>query len=130
MNSGSERSIPSLMSDAFAQLSRLISSEFELAKAEVADKLGQAGRGAAMIGAGAIMMLPGLVMLLFAAAAGLIRAGLTEPVAYLLTAVGTLAVAGGLIAAGVSRLSGDAFKPKMTIDQLQRDKTALKDMVR
>jgi hypothetical protein len=39
-------------------------------------------------------------------------------------------IAAVLIAIGVNRLSGDAMRPSMTIDQLQRDKVAAKEMMR
>ena len=75
-------------------------------------------------------MLPAIVMLLFAVAAGLIHAGLSVPVAYLLTGFGTAAIAGSLVAVGAKKLSGDALKPKIMIEQLQRDKAAAQEMVR
>jgi Putative Actinobacterial Holin-X, holin superfamily III len=130
MNSGTERSIPTLLSDILAQLAKLISNEFDLAKAEMSEKAGQVGRGVAMIGAGAIIMIPALVMLLFAAAAGLMHMGFSDPVAYLLTGIAAAIVAGGLVAIGINRMSGEALKPKMTIEQLQHDKAAAKEMVR
>jgi hypothetical protein len=40
------------------------------------------------------------------------------------------AISGALIATGLSRLSGDALKPSVTLDQVQRDKVAVKEMVR
>lgn len=130
MNSGTERSIPTLLSDVLAQLAKLISNEFDLAKAELSDKAGQVGRGVAMIGAGAIIMIPAIIMLLFAAAAGLMHAGFSDPVAYLLTGIAAVIVAAGLVAIGINRMSGEALKPKMTIEQLQHDKAAAKEMVR
>ena len=68
--------------------------------------------------------------LLFAVAAALIRAGLSEPVSYLITGVGAALVSAALIATGLKRLSGDALKPSVTLDQVQRDKIAVKEMVR
>jgi Putative Actinobacterial Holin-X, holin superfamily III len=130
MSSPSNRSIPDLVSDAFAQLAKLVGNEFDLARAELADKAAQVGRAAALIGAGAIILMPALVLLLFAVAAALIRSGLSEPVSYLITGVGAAAVSGALIATGLSRLSGDALKPSVTLDQVQRDKVAVKEMVR
>lgn len=130
MNSEAERSIPTLVSDVFGQLAKLISNEFDLAKAELSDKAGQVARASAMIGVGALLMLPAIVMLLFAVAAGLIHAGLSVPVAYLLTGFGTAAIAGSLVAVGAKKLSGDALKPKIMIEQLQRDKAAAQEMVR
>jgi hypothetical protein len=35
----------------------------------------------------------------------------------------------GFIVTGLSRLSGDALKPSVTLDQMQRDKAAAKEMV-
>jgi hypothetical protein len=130
MNSPGERSIAELFSDAFAQLAKLIGNEFDLAKAELSDKAGQMGRGIAMIGAGAIIMIAALVVLLLSAASALMHAGLSEPMAYLLAGAAAVAVAGALIAVGVNRMSADALKPAMTIEQLQRDKAAAKEMVR
>ena len=130
MNSQGNRSIPELFSDAVAQLAKLIGNEFELARAELSEKASQGGRAAAMIGAGAVILVPALVLLLFAASAALIRSGLSEPVAYLLTGAGAALVSAFLTATGLSRLSGDALKPSITLDQVQRDKVAAKEMVR
>jgi len=130
MSLQNNRSIPDLVSDAFGQLAKLVGNEFDLARAELADKANQVGRAAALIGAGAIILIPALVLLLFAVAAALIRSGLSEPVSYLITGVGAALVSAGLIATGLNRLSGDALKPSMTLDQVQRDKVAVKEMVR
>jgi hypothetical protein len=130
MNSPTSRSIPELFSDAVGQLAKLIGNEFDLARAELSEKASQAGKAAAMIGAGAVVLMPALVLLLFAVSAGLIRGGFSEPVAYLLTGGGAALVSVALMAAGLSRLSGDALKPSVTLDQVQRDKIAAKEMVR
>jgi Putative Actinobacterial Holin-X, holin superfamily III len=124
-----DRSIPELFGDAVGQLAKLVGNEFALARAELAEKMAQAGRAAAMIGAGAVMMIPALVLLLFAAATALIRSGMSDPVAYLITGGGAAVVSAILIAVGLQRLSGDALKPSMTLEQVQRDKLAAKEMV-
>ena len=130
MASASNRSIPDLLGDAVNQLAKLIGNEFELARAELANKAAQVARASALIGAGAVLMIPALVVLLFAIAAALMHAGISDPVAYLLTAIGAMAISGILIWVGISRLSGDALTPKVTIEQLERDKMAAKEMVR
>ena len=130
MNTQNSRSIPELFSDAVGQLAKLIGNEFELARTELSERANQVGRAAAMIGAGAVILMPALVLLLFAVSAALIRGGLSEPVAYLLTGAGAALVSAALIAMGLSRLSGDALKPSMTLEQVQRDKLAAKEMVR
>ena len=129
MTSQTDRSIPELFGDAVSQLAKLVGNEFALARAELSEKMAQAGRAAAMIGAGAAIMIPALVLLLFAAAAALIRSGLSDPVAYLIAGGGAAVVAGALIAVGLERLSGDALKPSVTLEQVQRDKLAAKEMV-
>jgi hypothetical protein len=50
--------------------------------------------------------------------------------AYLLTGGGAALVSIALIATGLNRLSGDALKPSVTLDQVQRDKIAAKEIVR
>jgi len=130
MASRTDRSIPELFSDAVGQLAKLIGNEFALARAELSEKAGQAGRAAAMIGAGAVIMVPALVLLLFAAAAGLIRGGFSDPIAYLIAGGGAAIVSIALIVVGINRLSGDAMKPTATIEEVQRDKAAAREMVR
>ena len=49
--------------------------------------------------------------------------------AYLIVGMGAALLSAGLIAVGMSRLSGGALKPKVTLDQIQRDKVAAKEMV-
>jgi hypothetical protein len=130
MTSRTDRSIPELFSDAVGQLAKLIGNEFALARAELSEKAGQAGRAAAMMGAGAVIMIPALVMLLFAAAAALMHAGVSDPVAYLIVGLAAAIVSVALVAIGINRLSGDALKPTATIEEIERDKAAAREMVR
>jgi hypothetical protein len=130
MTSPTERSIPELFGDAISQLAKLVGNEFALARAEMSEKAGQAGRAAAMIGAGAVVMIPALVLLLFAIASALIKSGLSDPVAYLCAGGGAAILACILIAVGLNRLSGDAMKPSITLQQVEKDKRAAKELVR
>ena len=106
MNSPSSRAIPELFSDAVGQLAKLFGNEFDLARAELSEKAGQAGKAAGMIGAGAVILIPALVVLLFAASAALIGGGISEPVAYFLVGLGAALLSAVLVAIGISRLSG------------------------
>jgi len=81
MANRTDRAIPELLSDVLGQLAKLIGNEFDLAKAELSDKASQVGRSVMMIGAGAVFMIPALVLLLMAAAAALMHAGYSDPVA-------------------------------------------------
>jgi hypothetical protein len=129
MSSPNSRSIPELFSDAVGQLAKLVGNEFELARAELSEKASRVGGAAATIGAGAVLLMPALVLLLFAVSAALIRSEFSEPVAYLLTGAGAAVVSGALIGIGMSRLSGNALKPSVALDQVQRDKVAAKEMM-
>ena len=113
-----------------AQLAKLVGNEFALARAEMAEKAGQVGRAAAMIGAGAVVMIPALVVLLFAAATALIRSGLSDPLAYFCAGGGAAIISGILITVGLNRLSAHAMKPSITLQQVEKDKIAAKEMVR
>ncbi len=130
MNLPGNRSTPELFSDAMGQLAKLIGNEFDLARAELSEKASQAGRAAGLIGAGAVFIIPALVLLLLAVSAMLISSGFSAAVAYLMTGAGAALVSGASIATGLSRLSGDALKPSMTLEQVERDKIAAKEMVR
>jgi hypothetical protein len=129
MTSRTDRTIPELLSDVLAQLAKLIGNEFDLAKTELSTKAGQVGRGVMLIGIGAVFLMPALVMLLLAAAAALMHAGYSDPVAYLMTGGGVVLLAAVLFGVGIGRLSADALKPSMTLEQLQRDKVAAKEML-
>ena len=129
MTSRTDRTIPELLSAVLAQLAKLIGNEFDLAKTELSTKAGQVGRGVMLIGIGAVFLMPALVMLLMAAAAALMHAGYSDPVAYLMTGGAVVLLAAILIGVGIGRLSGDALKPSMTLEQLQRDKVAAKEML-
>jgi len=130
MTSRTDRTIPELLSDVLAQLAKLIGNEFDLAKTELSTKAGQVGRGVMLIGIGAVFLMPALVMLLLAAAAALMHAGYSDPVAYLMTGGAAVLIAAILIGVGISRLSGDALNPSKTLEQLHRDKMAAKEMLR
>jgi uncharacterized membrane protein len=124
------RSIPDLLSDAVGQLAKLVGNEFALARAELSEKAQQVARAAALIGAGAVLLIPALVLALLAVAAALKSSGFSDPVSYLLTAGGAVLLSAVLILVGLNRMSGNALKPAITLDQIERDKSAAKEMVR
>ena len=130
MSLQNNRSIPELISDAFGQLAKLVGNEFDLAKAEISDKAAQVGRAMGLIGAGAAIFVPALTVVLIGIAYALVQAGLTQPAAFLLTGIVALVVAGVLIGIGISRMSGDALKPTATLDQLNKDAVAAKELAR
>jgi hypothetical protein len=118
------------MSEAVSQLSKLVGNEFALARLEMSEKAQQVARAAAMIGAGAVILIPALVLMLFAIAAALKQSGFSDAMSYFLTGGGAILVSAMMLWVGLKRLSGDALKPGVTLDQIERDKSAVKEMVR
>jgi len=130
MEARRSRSITELAGDAIGQLAKLIGNEFELARAELSQKAARVGKAMGLIGAGAILLIPAIVLLLFAAAGGLMHAGFSDPIAYLIVGGVATVVALILVLIGVGSLSSDAMKPKATLAQIQQDKVAAKEMAR
>jgi hypothetical protein len=122
--------IPRLFGDAVEQLGKLVQNEAQLAKAELSQKITQAGIGAAYIGGAAILCIPVLVVLLIALALWLARFGLS-PVAAHLAAAGLGAVLCGILAAiGLSYLKPENLKPKVTMREVGRDVETAKELAR
>jgi uncharacterized membrane protein YqjE len=124
------RAITTLMGDALAQFSKLFQNEVDLAKAELGEKAQQVGVAAGFLAAAAVLVIPALVMVLFALSAVLVDAGWSEAAAHLLSALVAMVLAGVLAAVGMQRLKPDNLKPSETINQLERDKAAVKGFVR
>lgn len=123
-------SIPHLFGNAIEQLGKLLANEVQLAKAELAQKMALAGKGAAMLGAAAVLCIPTLVMLLITLALFLVQMGLSPVAAYLIsTGVGLVAtVALGM--SGMSYFKADNLKLKVTTQQLDRDLATAKELAK
>ena len=121
-----EQSIGALVATATRDLSVLIQSEIELAKAELAEQAKRAGLGAGLLGgAGAFAMLA-LLVLCFAAGFGL-SAGASIPVWAGFLCVGGLFV---LIAGGLGALGARALKqiggPELTMSTVKSSLASLR----
>jgi hypothetical protein len=123
-------SIPRLLGAAVEQLGKLVQNEAELAKAELAQKITQAGIGAAYVGGAAILSIPVLVILLMALALWFGQMGLSPPVAHLVAAACGAIICGILAALGMRYLNPKELKPKATIQQVERDVAAAKELIR
>lgn len=124
------RAVASLVGDALSQFTKLFQNEVDLAKAEMGEKLSKVSGAIVYIGAAAILVIPALVMALFALSAALTASGWSEPLSHLIAAVVALVLAGLLFAVGINRLDSRNLAPRETIAQLQKDKDAVKGMVR
>jgi putative superfamily III holin-X len=122
--------IPQLFGDAVEQLGKLVQNEAQLAKAELSQKITQAGIGAVYIGAAAILCIPVLVLLLIALALWLTQLGLPSVAAHLASsAIGAL-ICGILTLTGMSYLRPEKLIPKVTMREVERDVATAKELTR
>jgi hypothetical protein len=122
--------IPRLFGDAVEQLGKLVQNEVQLARAELAQKVTQASIGAAYVVSAAILCIPVLVVLLIALALELTLLGLSPVLAHLASAACGAVISAILAMVGMSHLKPENLKPKVTMQQVQRDITAAKEMTR
>ena len=131
MNTPSDvRTISTLLGDALSQFAKLFQNEVDLAKAELGEKVQQVGWAVGFFAAGAVLIIPAIVMAQFALSESLIAGGWSQPISYLVSAVGAAVLAGVLFAVGMNRLDARNLAPRETMRQLEKDKDTVKEMVR
>lgn len=122
-------SISTLLGNALSQFAKLLQNEVDLAKAELGEKVQRVGWAIGFLVAGAVLVIPALVMALFALSSALTALGWSQPISYLISAIGAAVVAGVLLAVGISRLDVRNLAPRETMSQLGKDKITIKEMV-
>jgi len=125
------RSVPQLLGDMVSEVTSLFRKEIQLARAEMGEKVSEAGGAIPGIAGGGALAFGGLILLLLAAAA-LVSRVLDLPEGWGLLIVGVIAAVGGyaLIRGGLSKLKATNLTPTRTAEQLSRDAEAAKDQVR
>ena len=119
LNGEAERTLGQLVADATHDLSSIMRGEIALAKAEIAADAKKAGAGAGMFAVAAVFAFLALILLLFAAAYGLVAAGLAPWLSFLIVAAVLLVVGTILALVGkrtVGRIKG---KPARAIKNAQ-----------
>ena len=101
----SEETLGALLATASRDLSTLVRSEIELAKAEVKVDVKNGVMGGAMFGAAGFLGVLAIILLSIAAAYGLVAAGLHPGWAFLVVAVVYLLIAGLLAVVGKRTVS-------------------------
>lgn len=123
--------IPRLVGDAAEQLGKLVQNEVQLARAELSEKVTQAGLGAGFLAGAAVFAIPVLVLLMLALAMWLSEAfAFSAPAAHAISAAIGAVFAAILAMTGMSYLKSENLKPKVTIQQVERDLQAAKEMAR
>lgn len=121
------RSTPGLFADLFGQTTRLVSSEFALARAEASEKIAQAVAGFALIVGGAVFLIGAVNVLLAAAVTALVEAGIAAPWSSLIVAAVVGLLGGLLVWAGLGNLKTSRLAPRRTAEQVRRDAHLVKE---
>jgi uncharacterized membrane protein YqjE len=125
-----DRSIGELFSDLSQQTADLIRQEMRLAKAELSEKLADAGKHAMMIGAAIAFGLAAVVAVAAAITLVLIQLGVTPWLAAVITAAAMAAIAYVLAQSGISALRKKTIAPVETIHSLKETTQWLKNGAR
>ena len=122
---GGERTLGQLVADASKDLSAIVRSEVALAKVEVKRDVVAGVAGAAMFVVAGVFAFLALILLLIAAAYGLVAAGLSPWLAFLIVGAALLLIGALLVLIGKRRL-GKIGPPARTIATSKETVAALK----
>lgn len=122
-----DRSLGELFSELSQQTSELIRQETRLAKAELSEKLANAGRHAMLIGAGVAFGLAAVVALAAAIALLLVEVGILPWLAAVLTTLIMGVTAFALARSGISALKKQSIAPVETMHSLKETTQWLKN---
>jgi uncharacterized membrane protein YqjE len=115
-----EPSLGELFNALTSDLSTLVRSEMELARVEIREEAGKAGKAAGMLGGGALAGYLALILLSFAAAWGLAEV-VDAGWAFLVVGLVVGVVAAALVMIGRKRLREVHPVPDQTVDTLKED---------
>lgn len=115
-----EDSLGALFGSLTSDLSDLMRSEMELAKVELKEEAGKAGKAAGLLGAGALLGYLALILVAFAAAWGLAEV-VDAGWAFLIVGIVVGAVAAALALTGKKRLEAVSPVPDQTVETLKED---------
>jgi len=111
-------SIMELFADLLTQVSRLLSLEFDLARAELAESSSRAVGGLGKVAAGAVFLLAGLFFLLAAICAFLVRLGVPVDVSCLIVAVAAMIAGWFSLKSGFSAFEAGKLLPRRSLGQI------------
>lgn len=118
---------PGLFIDSFRNFTNLMQKEVALAKAEITENISRAAVGVGFLALAAILALTALNVLAGALVAYIASTGISAGMSALIVGGVLLICVVGLVLAGKSRLTASALEPTRTMNNLQRDVTAVKE---
>lgn len=124
-----DRSLGSLFTELTRETATLFRQEVRLAKAELADKARQAGRGAAEMVVGGLVLFVALQAL---AAAAILALALAVQPWLAAVIVGLVLALGGILvlSRGLANVRSDSLAPRRTIDTLRDNTRWAKEQLR
>ena len=121
------KSAGNLLTEAMSNVSGLVRSEVDLARAEISENITKAGVAIGMIAGAAIIALVALNVLAAALVAALTEIGLDAGWAALIVGAALGVLAFVLIGKGVNDLKLSSLAPTRTVKNVQRDAAAVKE---
>jgi len=115
-----ERSLGELFGRLTSDLGELMRSEIELARAEIREEAGKAGKAGGMLGAGGLIAYLGLALVATAAAWGLAEV-IDAGWAFLVVGLAVGALGAALVLMGRDRLRDVRPVPEQTVETLKED---------
>lgn len=126
-DNNTNKSAGNLLSDALSNVSGLVRSEVDLARAEISENVSKAGVAVGLIAGAAIIALVALNVLAAALVAALTEAGLDAGWAALIVGALLGILAYVLINKGINDLKLSSLAPTRTVKNVQRDAAAVKE---
>jgi drug/metabolite transporter (DMT)-like permease len=130
MQHADDRSLKELLADLTHSVTALFRKEIELARAEISEKLSQAGVAAGAVAAGAILALAALIVLLQALVIALSEVGVAPALSALIVGGVVAIIAFALIYKGMNDLKASNLAPTRTVEALRRDAHMVKEQAR
>ena len=119
----------SIFRDLFKEIAKLVRTETQLLRTELAEKAVRVGLGIGLTVAAAILFITAIILLFVATIAALVDYGFSLSAATLIVA-GVMLILGAIsLWLGVHQLRAKNLMPSKTIDQVQKDVEAIKTEV-
>jgi len=125
-NGSTERTLGQLVASATQDMSAIVKSEIDLAKAEITADAKKAASGGALMAIAGVFAFLALILLLISAAYGLVAAGLSPWLAFLIVAVVLLVIGAICVLVARSAFQKIQGKPERTIKSTQDTIAAIK----
>jgi hypothetical protein len=124
------KSTTTLAQEAFEDISRIVSAEVKLAKAEIAEKVREAEGGIASLGTSIAVLIPAITTLLIALSFGIAElAGIAAWISFAIVGLIAAIIGYALMAKGKHAIGPSNLTPNRTATNLKRDAHAVKEAI-